>query len=109
MTYCFRCLDCEFRATTSDREGAFWNHHNSHRVVRDYRAESVGMAIGNLKKEREHSKEEYAAAFLPTNAELATAGDPDGKKAMREWRDTHSPRESNKTPYWPGEVEKTAF
>jgi hypothetical protein len=78
-------------------------------LKRDYRAENVGVAVAQLKREREHSKEEYAAAFLPSNKDFAGPKDPEGKKGMAKWRSEHAPGSGNKRPYWPGEVDKKQF
>jgi hypothetical protein len=78
-------------------------------LLRDYKAENAGIAVEGLKREREHSKDEYAAKFLPSNKDFASAADPEGKKGMAKWRDEHAPADSNKKPYWPGETEKRTF
>jgi hypothetical protein len=74
------------------------------KVHRDYRSEAVGINVVDLKRTREHPIEEYAAKFLPTNDDFAGPKDPEGRKGMAKWREEHTPADSNKRPYWPGEV-----
>jgi hypothetical protein len=78
-------------------------------MTRDYRAEAVGVNVEGLKREREHSVEEYAAKFLPSNDDFAGPRDPEGKKGMAKWREEHAPGDGNKRPHWPGEVERSSF
>jgi hypothetical protein len=77
-------------------------------IVRDYRAENVGVVgLELMKAEREAgSKEAYDRLFLPHNDDFKGPGDPDGTIGMRAWRDNHQPRPSNHAPRWPGTVEK---
>lgn len=110
MTYVYSCRECDT-----------WVEHSAQNISlscpagcatwlkRDYRRENAGIAVTTLKREREHTKEEYAAKFLPSNSDFAKPGDPDGKKGMRQWREQNSPGNGNKKPYWPGEVERTTF
>lgn len=109
--YCFTCPSC----------GVTWTHPErgiagdqcvcgNGRIRRDYRAENVGVAVQQLKMEREAgSKEAYDRLFLPTNDDFKGPGDPDGTKGMRAWRDEHQPRPTNKNPRWPGTVEKRVW
>ncbi len=113
-TYCLKCPTCGTRSTAGDRDERICGPCLISRdavvpLVRDYRAENVGVAIANLRREREHTVEEYAAKFLPTNADFASPSDPEGKKGMKKWREEHAPADSNKKPYYPGEVDKTTF
>lgn len=105
MTYIFDCTNCGRRVELNDRSvpGCYTC---GFALRRNYRAENAGIAVADLKKEREHSKDERAAKMLPTNAEFAGPKDPDGTKGMRAWRDRQSPAPENKRPYWPGDVEK---
>lgn len=75
---------------------------------RDYGAEGVGLGSG-VKVSRDGTVRDSAALFLPDNRDFAGPGDPDGNKGMREWREEHTPRDSNKKPYWPGAVDKRTF
>lgn len=105
-TYCYRCPECGARAETPHRVAPYCYRGCPEQMGRDYRAERVGVAVENLRREREHTKEEYARAFLPTNDDYKSASDPDGTKGMRAWREQFSPAADNKRPYYPGEVEK---
>jgi hypothetical protein len=105
-TYVFRCDSCRTRWELTDRDapGCF---NCGARLVRDYRAENVGVAVESLKQERENGgKEGLKRLFLPHNDDFKGPGDPDGTKGMREWRETHQPKAGNKSPDWPGHVEK---
>ena len=75
---------------------------------RDYYREAVGLTgLGLMKAEREAgSKEAYDRLFLPHNDDFKGEGDPDGVVGMRQWREDHQPRPTNKNPRWPGHVEK---
>jgi hypothetical protein len=76
-------------------------------MKRNYRAESVGVNVQQLKNERElGGREGYKRLFLPSNDEFKGPGDPDGTKGMRKWREEHQPKPGNKTPDWPGTVDK---
>lgn len=104
-TYCFKCRNCGDTWTSAAAEYECFCTQPD--VVRDYRAEGVGIG-GGVKVSRDGTLRDQAELFLPTNRELAGPGDPDGTKGMREWRETHSPK-SEKNHVWPGEVEKTTF
>lgn len=107
-TYCFRCPDCGATTDQERREPApSCFCLGRPQMDRDYRAESVGVAVANLKHEREAGgKDGYKRLFLPHNDDFKGPGDPDGTKGMREWRETHQPKPGNKSPDWPGTVEK---
>jgi len=117
VTYCYRCPKCGRQSEAYSRDedlvcgpclvNSGRDEAETSVVVylnRDYQAESVGIAMAQLKREREHSKEEYMAKFLPSNKDFAGPNDPDGKKGMRQWREEHNPKSDNKKPWWPGEV-----
>lgn len=109
-TYCFRCRDCGQRTASDSREVGSLPAAAEHAWARDYRSENVGVAVQQLKNEREHGGTKgYDSLFLPTNKDFAGPGDPDGTKGMRQWRDEHQPKAGNKNPRWPGEVEKRTF
>lgn len=77
-------------------------HCNAPDVIRDYRAESAAPLIANLARERTRGGDAYwRDQFLPTAAELAGPGDPDGSKGIRKWNDEHDPREGNSKPLRP--------
>lgn len=63
---------------------------------RNYRLESVGISVARLKREREHGNDrELRDLFLETAEEAATPDDPDGSKYIREWNETHEPKETS--------------
>src|SRR6266498_847324 len=107
-TYCFRCPDCDQALTGNDLELNQGAIHCSSPIVRDYRAEAVGLSgMVQLKREREvGGASAMKSLFLPDNSEFAGPGDPDGSTGMARWRETHGPKDTNKRPQWPGEVEK---
>ena len=107
-TYCWECRTCGEWYQTRNRE-VFDCMECGSPVFRDYKAENVGIAVATLRREREHSVQEYAAKFLPSNADFASPSDPEGKKGMAKWREEHTPGEGNKSPHWPGEVEKKVY
>lgn len=113
--FCFKCRACGNRGAFGyyPTEPVYCGGHSGPMtdfpMVRDYRAEAVGINTGNLRALREHGLAERLAKTLPTNVDFAGPGDPDGKKGMRAWRDEHEPRPSNKRPAWPGEVERKVF
>jgi hypothetical protein len=80
-------------------------------MIRAYAAEKAGfVGLHDLKISREAGGlTNHAKLMLPTNDDFKGPEDPDGKKGMREWREEHPPRETNKKPHWPGEVEKKVF
>ena len=57
--YCYTCPACGIEYTVPERIAPFCIGHSDEvfivETVRDYRRENVGMAIGDLKKSREHS------------------------------------------------------
>jgi len=109
MIYCYSCPKCGYGFEVKNRDVRTCPACMKADLVRDYRAENVGVSLVEVKKLREHPQEEYAAKMLPTNADFASPSDPEGKKGMRQWRDEHRPKEGNKRPFWPGEVEKKTF
>ena len=105
-TYVYRCPDCDW--SYESREYIIAENRPIHcdfPVVRDYRAEGVGIGAG-VRVSRTGTTQDLAHLFLPTNDEFKGPGDPDGTKGMREWRETHQPKDGNAKPYWPGEVER---
>jgi len=124
MTYCFKCLWCGYRVDTNVREPAPTCKHFGTMTMgvvdeevtmqRDYRAENVGVNVAELKSQRERGldgesgRKAQRDVFLPTMSEFVGAGDPTGEKGMREWNDSHAPRETNKRPLYP-DVPKRSF
>ena len=97
-TYLFVCRNCgtPFSANTRDPQMPFCCDEPTLR--RDYRGESVGFSIAGMKREREHgSATELRDLFLETAEEAAGPGDPDGSKAIREWNETHEPRDTSES------------
>lgn len=77
-------------------------------MKRDYQADRPGLGnITELRTARENG--DTSSLFLPTNKDFASKSDPDGTTGMREWRDNHAPRSSNKRPAWPGQVERKVY
>lgn len=94
MTYCFRCLACDYRLETSVRLPEPTHSHPTFdaRMVRDYRAEGVGIGAGvRISRDEFGGLEARAAAFLPTPDDFKGPGDEDGMKGLRAWRDEHEP------------------
>jgi hypothetical protein len=104
--FCHRCIDCGFRFETFERENEFCRTCGSFSIARDWRSEGVGVAVANLKADRERGGEADKRLFLPHNDDFKGPDDPDGTKGMREWRDNHQPKAGNKRPDWPGTVER---
>ncbi len=103
-TYCFRCKVCDARFTLSIPSVGEMGCTmcGAGVVVRDYRAEGVGVQVVALQRERERGGSAAVRdLFLPTAKELAGPGDPDGHKAIREWNDTHDPKPGNSRPLRP--------
>jgi hypothetical protein len=118
-TYCFICTACgeTYAVHAPMREGApellycSGEHKELVALSRDFRAEKVGLGnLLDLKHDREGGgPSNMAQLFLPENEDFAGPDDPEGKKGMREWRDKHRPKSSNKKPLWPGTVERKVF
>jgi len=77
-------------------------------MVRDYRAEAVGIGAG-VRVSRAGTMKDQRELFLPTNRDFAGNGDPDGTKGMREWRENNAPADGNSKPSWPGQVDKKVW
>jgi hypothetical protein len=75
---------------------------------RDWRAEGVGIGEGVRESRKEMSNSGYRDLFLPTAEDMMSADDPTGQKGLREWAETHGPREDNKRPMYP-EMDKRVF
>ncbi len=102
-TYVWKCPECVGRETTHEQDVPPVHQHAERTVLlRDYRAELVGVSIGPLKLEREQGGSTVIRdKFLPTAADYAGPNDPDGSKGIREWNDTHDPKNGNKRPMRP--------
>jgi len=109
--FLFKCRLCPTRSETTNREADIEcsNGHTPSPMVRNWRGESVGVSVGNLRNERNEGKDGLKRMFLPHNDDFKGPGDPDGTRGMAEWRETHQPRPSNHNPDWPGEVPKRVF
>ena len=97
-TYVFKCPQCGHWNETAFRDPAPGCASDLHQdevlMVRDYRAEGVGFAISSLTRERtEGTNRELRDVFLETAEEAATPEDPDGSKYIRQWNETHEPKE----------------
>lgn len=98
--YCYRCTEpgCQFTEVqhSNTLAGILKCRFHDAPMRRDYRAEGVGTAIANLKREREWDRAGDgtggAASILPTHDDFKGPGDPDGKKGLRAWREEHEPR-----------------
>lgn len=54
----------------------------------------VGFGVGSgVKVSRDGTDHELAELFLPNNDEFISPSDPDGTKGMRNWHETHRPKE----------------
>lgn len=63
-------------------------------IPRAYKLEGVGFAIAKLTRERtEGTDRDLSRVFLETAEEAANPDDPDGSKAIREWNETHEPKD----------------
>lgn len=92
--YVYKCRDCGARLEGTDRDLNDGAVHCSTPIARDYRAEAVGFAVSKLARERkEGTDKDLARVFLETAEEAAHPGDPDGSKTIREWNETHMPKE----------------
>lgn len=114
--YCFKCPRCGQRAETSSRDVEPFCMACADRtpndsgvfMVRDYRAEGVGLGSG-VKVSRDGTNLDQARAFLPSNENFKGPGDPDGTKGMREWHERFEPRADNPRPIVPGRIERRSF
>jgi hypothetical protein len=108
-TFCYKCKSCgtRFNGTTPGTAGEMDLPCVvcGGAITRDYKAEGVGVNVAMLRDTRDGTSA-YDRVFLPDNKDFAGPKDPDGTKGMREWRDTHQPRDTNHAPRWPGTVEK---
>lgn len=108
ITYCYRCKDCGQALTGTDRELNDGAVHCVTPIIRDYRAEAVGLGHG-VKVSRDGTLADQKRLFLPDNDEFKGPGDPDGKKGMREWHENFAPKADNPRPVNVGEIEKRVF
>lgn len=92
--YCYRCKTCDARFQRPYNVTGHCNGLDD--VVRDYRAENVGMEVAGLRRLRDNGGTEkgYRDQFLPTAKDYESPSDPDGSKGIRKWNDEHSPHSS---------------
>jgi hypothetical protein len=83
-------------------------HKETVAMRRDYATENVGVGSG-VRVSRDGTNKDIDRLFMPDNKDFAGPGDPDGYKGMRNWRETHLPKDDNYKPRWPGEVEKKVW
>lgn len=109
MTYCYRCPDCGFAYESQTHiPSSNLPVHCDFPVVRDWKREGVGIGSGVRESKREMTTSGYRDLFLPTAADMAGPDDPDGQKGLREWAETHGPRDDNTKPAWP-EMDRKVF
>jgi len=78
-------------------------------LYRRYRDEGVGLGSG-VKVSRDGTARDMGELFLPDNSEFAGPDDPDGTKGLREWHDTHQPKEgAGDRSLVPGRIDKRSF
>lgn len=110
-TYCFRCRVCEatFQIPATTWHGSACPTCGMDGIVRDYRAEGVGVQVVQLQRERERGgRSAVRDTFLPTAKDFESPSDPDGAKGIRQWADEHAPREGNSKPLYP-DIPKRSF
>ena len=104
--YCYTCPCGTWEASVA---AAVAICANNHMAVRDYRAEGVGLGnIVEIRRESGHTKSEIRDLFLPTLKDYQSPSDPTGERGLRQWNETHGPKESNKSPMYP-ELPKRSF
>ena len=108
MRFCFRCTECGAAFETTSRETPMHDCSGGGNVIRDYRAEAVGLGSG-VKVSRDGTIADQKKLFLPDNDEFKGPGDPDGKKGMRAWHEQFAPKADNPNPVNVGEIEKRVF
>ena len=115
MRYCFRCPVCGNTTEYFRRDEPIYCGpcaRNSSlqtyiQMTRDYRAENASVATAALKQNRERGTDgasgraEMRDLFLPTVSEI-------GEQGVRDWNDSHIPRETNRKPLYP-EVPRQYF
>jgi hypothetical protein len=110
-TYCFRCYRCGASLQRpDDRQPLACPADVYHGyMMRDYRAENVGVGSG-VRVSRDGTVAEQARLILPDNAQFKGPGDPDGTKGMREWHEKFQPSADNPRPaQTPGRIERRSF
>lgn len=105
-TYCLKCPEptCTYTGTTPEH-GLIGllncPFHGDAALLRDYKAEAVGIGSGVRESRSELSSSGYRDLFLPSEADLSSKDDPTGEKGMKEWMAEHEPKEGNKHPILP--------
>jgi hypothetical protein len=108
-TYCYRCELCGGEFTYHERGYWVCPTGDMAPLVRDYRAEAVGVQVLGLKRERERGGASAVRdMFLPTAKDFAGPTDPDGSKGLRQWGEEHAPKSGNKRPLYP-DIPKVSF
>lgn len=110
--YTFKCATCNEVAevTASVTEDYQVPHCSVHgAMVRNFRADLPVAAVANLKRERDMGgSRAMRDLFLPTARDFQSPTDPDGQRGLRDWAESHAPREGNAKPLWP-EMQKQVF
>lgn len=108
MTYCFVCPNGH-RTQAQNRDPLGYDCYDCGEPLRrDWQTEGVGIGEGVRESRREHTNSGYRDLFLPTADDYKSPDDPDGQKGLRDWAETHGPREDNKRPMWP-EMDRKVF
>jgi len=69
-------------------------------MLRDFRADAPLLNLNELRKT---SHPDYSdSLFLPSTKDYESPSDPTGEKGMKEWVETHQPREGNTKAKAPG-------
>lgn len=87
MVYCFKCKDCGARGE-STRALTWCLECGGDNVVRDWKAEGVGIGTG-VRVSRTGTDRDQRDLFLPSAKDYAGPGDPDGSKGIRNWNAEH--------------------
>ncbi len=71
----------------------------------------AGFGIGSgVRVSRDGTARDMGELFLPSNEEFAGPGDPDGTKGLRQWHETHQPKEgAGNRALVPGRVDRRSF
>jgi hypothetical protein len=106
-TYAYRCTGpCGLPYEFDHRGEAVCPVDGSGWLVRDYRAESVGVDFTSLRPNERDILREQAALTLPQPKDFASKQDPSGMTGLRDWQDKHQPARGNSKPAWPTDLLK---
>lgn len=64
-------------------------------MIRDYRAERVGINVSQLNREMDPN------LILPSAKHFESPSDPDGSRGLKKWLETYEPAPGNKNPQVP--------